>query len=265
MKSIIKQKLKILVEGRKATHTPTNHRGPNVKKVTTQATYNRTLADISNAMETYLKNPEGYGGVYYGDGTYQMDLYPNGQLIGRPTAMGGKREPGTYNDPNPFKRSFFLKSCTDIQHDDQPDKSCSPVGKSPMEDAKIKVLVFFKDDILEFLKSNMEGEDMYTADDKGAEISKEKMTDKQATHKVKKDIETKLGRRLKDSEWEEFQATGKEPEHKSSGVTMDSNEAELRSQLRDVTAQKIKARQARDKEAVRRLTSLEKQLKAKLG
>jgi hypothetical protein len=173
MKGYIKNKLKTILEGRLATHTPINSRGNNVGKVTTQSDYNRVLVRVVNAMTMFKNNPEGYGSVYYGDGVYQVDLFPNGELVGKQTSGGTNREPGTFNDPNYNKRSFFVKSCTNIQHKDQSDKTCSPVGASPMSDAVVKVLVFFKDDILEFLKKNMSGENPYTADNKGAEISKE--------------------------------------------------------------------------------------------
>ncbi len=178
MKTLIKEHLRLFSEGRLATHTPSNPKGANVGKDTSEATLNRALARISSAMNTYKNNIDGYGSVYDGDGVYQVDLYPNGELVGRATAGGAKREPGTFNDPNYNKRSFFVKACTNVQHPDQPERSCIPVGASPMEDAVTKVLVFFKDDVLEFLRKNMEGEDDYTADDKGAEIQKQKMDPK---------------------------------------------------------------------------------------
>ncbi len=174
MKDFIKNKLRVLLEGRLATHTPSNPRGENVKVKTTEDTIENIKNEIIFATEEYKNNIEGYGGVYDGDGTYQMDLYPNGYFRGKLTSIGDKREPGTFNDPNPYKRSFFVKSCTNIQHPDQPEKSCKPVNKSPMEDAKIKVLVFFKDEILEFLRKNMEGEDEYTVDKKATELSAQK-------------------------------------------------------------------------------------------
>ena len=171
MKKYIKNILKPILEGRLATHTPSNPKGQNVGKETTQATLNRVMARIVHAMTSFRDNAEAYGSVYYGDGLYQVDLFPNGELVGKPTSLGAQREPGTFNDPNYNKRSFFVKACTNIQHPDQQERSCSTVGKSPMEDAVVKVLVFFKDDVLEFLRKNMSGENDYTADGKGAEIS----------------------------------------------------------------------------------------------
>lgn len=180
MKSFIKNKLRTLLEGRLATHTPSNPIGGNVGKKTTQDTINRVLRDMVRAAEVYSENSEAFGGVYDGDGLYQIDLFPNGQLIGKQTAIGSKREPGTFNDPNYNKRSFFVRACTNIQHPDQPEKTCRPVGASPMDDVKIKTLVFFKDEILEFLRKNMEGEDEYTSDEKGVDIQKQKMEPKWA-------------------------------------------------------------------------------------
>ena len=51
-------------------------------------------------------------------------------------------------------------------------------------------------------------------DGKAADISKDAMGDKEARKKVKKDLEMKLGRRLRDSEWAEFEKTGVEPVNK---------------------------------------------------
>ncbi len=77
---------------------------------------------------------------------------------------------------------------------------------SPAEDAANKAMIIFEDDILLFY-----GEDRYV-DDLAPKISAEKMTDKEALKKQRKDLEIELGRRLKPSEWEEFKVTGQKPE-----------------------------------------------------
>ena len=245
MKTLIKEHLRIFSEGRLATHTPSNPRGANVGKDTDEATLNRVLARISSAVTNYKDNIYDYGGVYDGDGVYQVDLYPNGELVGRMTAGGAKREPGTFNDPNYNKRSFFVKACTNIQHSDQPERSCSPVGVSPMDDAVVKVLVFFKDDIIEFLRKNMEGEDDYTADEKGSEIQKQKMDSKWA---YKLDREEKR----------------KERAANKPGISIGDDKAEIVNQLQDIVREKVEARKNRDKDRVRALTRIEKQLREKL-
>jgi predicted nucleotidyltransferase len=83
------------------------------------------------------------------------------------------------------------------------------LGKSPADDAANKALYIFGNEILEKF-----GDNIGYNDGKSAEISKEKMTDKQALHKQKKDLEFKLGRRISDSEWENFKDTGMEPKSK---------------------------------------------------
>lgn len=83
------------------------------------------------------------------------------------------------------------------------------LGKSPADDAANKALFIFGKDILEKF-----GENTGYNDGKSTEISKEKMSDKQALHKQKKDLEFKLGRRISDSEWETFKVTGVEPKSK---------------------------------------------------
>jgi hypothetical protein len=155
-----------LTEGRLSTHTPSNPSGGKITAKSSDAVITKAKERIFNAMKLVASNPN-YGDLYHGDGLYQIDLYPNGNFMGKMTSILDKREAGTYNDSGyGQKRTFFVKSCTNIQHPDQPEKTCKPVGKSPMEDAVIKVLAFFGNDILEFLSNNIEGEDVYTTDSK---------------------------------------------------------------------------------------------------
>lgn len=244
MKNLILETLRSFAEGRLGTHTPTNYKGSNVRNYTKQADLERAMNNIAKATQEFRANYESYGDVYDGDGLYQLDLYPNGELVGKPTHSGRKQEVG-YTRPNAQKMSFFVKAYTQIQHDDQPERGGKGVGKSPMNDAKVKVLANYGPDIIEFLKSNMEGEDDYTADDKAAEISKEKTADK----------------------WKyKFDKYEKEKERQAnkSSISMDDEEKELRSQLMDITRAKVEARKNRNKELVRKLARLEKQLKDKL-
>lgn len=227
MKDFIKNKLRVLLEGRLAVHTPSNPRGENVKSKTTEATIENIKNKIIFATKEYKKNIEGYGSVYYGDGVYQMNLYPNGFLIGKLTSIGDKREPGTFNDPNSSVRSFFVKSCTNIEHKDQPEKTCKPVNKSPMDDAEIKTLVFFKDDILEFLRNQIKGEDKYTADKKAPEISAQKTGEEglKSFSKYQKD---------------------KEIEKMKSDISISDEEAKLTELKLELTKEKVLAARAGD-------------------
>jgi hypothetical protein len=157
---------KRLLEGRLGTHSPSNINGGNIEAKTTPAVIEKVQGMIRNAMQVVQAN-QNYGDVYHGDGVYQIDLYPNGYLKGKLTGVLNKREPGTFNDYGyGKKRSFYVKACTNIQHPDQPQKTCKPVGQSPMQDAVIKVLAYFGQDIMDFLNLNMGGEDAYTVDKK---------------------------------------------------------------------------------------------------
>ena len=51
------------------------------------------------------------------------------------------------------------------------------------------------------------------------------MTDKQALHKQKKDLEMKIGRRLSDTEWQTYLETGVEPQKKQSSISIDPDKA----------------------------------------
>jgi hypothetical protein len=148
-----------------------------------------------------------------GDGFYQVELNYKGEIktkhIKASADMeqrGGAFRPsdvGTCKDYQNIARYCFVKA----------GKNGTSVGASPAEDAANKVLIIFRNELIDFL-----GGSSYD-DGKGAEISREKMSDKQASHKQKKDLETKIGRRLSDSEWMAFLETGQEPKPKSSITT----------------------------------------------
>ena len=71
--------------------------------------------------------------------------------------------------------------------------------------------------------------DFYKSGDYGDENTPQyadsKMDDKIKQRKLKKDLETKLRRRVTDAEWQEYLATGQEPKPKS-GLTMSPQEKE---------------------------------------
>ena len=67
------------------------------------------------------------------------------------------------------------------------------------------------------------------------------MSDKQAAHKTKKDLETKLGRRISDSEWSEYLNKGIQPKSKS-GISMDPEKAAEIEKRQEMLRAKINAR-----------------------
>lgn len=143
-----------------------------------------------------------------GDGFYQVEFRHDGQIKTKHisasadmTQRNGAFQPtdvGTCKTFQNIARYCFVKA----------GKNGSSVGASPAEDAANKALIIFKQEILDFYDST--GYD----DGKSADISKEKMTDKQAKHKEKKDLETQIGRRISDSEWLAYQQSGATPKTK---------------------------------------------------
>ena len=80
----------------------------------------------------------------------------------------------------------------------------------------------------------------------GPRIPTEKMTDKQALHKQKKDLEMKIGRRISDTEWQNFLDTGVEPKKKSNTISIDPDKlADMERRQAELQAkyEKIKQRQ----------------------
>lgn len=53
MRSFIQNKLRVLLEGRLASHTPINPRTPNDNYETRLSDLNRAIADIANAKQIY--------------------------------------------------------------------------------------------------------------------------------------------------------------------------------------------------------------------
>ena len=175
-----------------------------------------------------------------GDGFYQVEFRHDGKIQTKHVRASGDMEQragafrptdvGTCKNFQNIAKYCFVKA----------GKNGAAVGASPADDAANKALIIFKDEILDFYK------DGSYVDDKAAQISKEKMTDKQALHKQKKDLETEIGRRLSDSEWQRFLETGEKPKKKSSSISLDpekmadfeKRQAELRAKY-----QKLKQRQ----------------------
>jgi len=169
-----------------------------------------------------------------GDGFYQVEFRHDGQIKTKHVRASSDMEQrngafqpsdvGTCKTFQNIARFCFVKA----------GKNGESVGASPAEDAANKALIIFKNEILDFLSS---GQD----DGKGAEISKEKMNDKQAKHKVKKDLETDLGRRVSDSEWIHYLQTGQKPNTKS-GIQMDPEEIQqIEKRQKDAIARREKA------------------------
>lgn len=124
-----------------------------------------------------------------------------------------------------------------------------PKPGSPASDAAIKTYLIYGDVILDFVKSNMKDKVGYV-DGKGAEVSAQAMADNPALQKkkIKKDLEMELGRRVTDSELEDFMVTGQKPQPKQRTITMDPDKAaEFEKRQADALARREKMMQRRNK------------------
>ncbi len=124
-----------------------------------------------------------------------------------------------------------------------------PKPGSPASDASIKTYLIYGDVILDFVKSNMKDKVGYV-DGKGAEVSAQAMANNPSLQKkkIKKDLEMELGRRVTDSELEDFMATGQKPQPKQRTITLDPNKAaEFEKRQADALARREKMMQRRNK------------------
>jgi len=221
MKHFIQNKLRILLEGRLATHSSANPSGPIDNSDTTQSQLFNAVNKINQAKTLFnslsREEQQMLGDVYTGDGLYEIQLSKNGDLRGKENRIINKAQLGTYNDPNPNKRYFYVAANRGISHPEYDDETRVgyTIGSSPMSDALLKVRIFMGDDIISFLKDNMG-----YLDDKGEEIRASKMSpDELAKLAGKEDLYTKKSK----SEKGYF-----------------GDEQEIRNKLNDLTAQRRK-------------------------
>lgn len=121
-----------------------------------------------------------------------------------------------------------------------------PKPGSPASDAAIKTWLVYGDIIVDFVERNMKNRIGYK-DGKAADISKEKMAadPKLQRHKQKKDLEMELGRRVTDSEFENFLSSGQKPMNKKQSFSIDPATAADDEKRRQATADKIARIKAR--------------------
>ena len=118
-----------------------------------------------------------------------------------------------------------------------------PKPGSPASDAAIKTYLIYGDVILDFVKSNMKDKVGYV-DGTAADYSAKVMANNPTLQKkkIKKDLEMELGRRVTDSELENFMATGQKPQANQRAITMDPDKAaEFEKRQADAIARRDKA------------------------
>lgn len=169
MKKLIQHKLRILLEGRLASHTPSNPSGRHDDKTATESDLERVMNKIVNYNNKYGDDPY-FQDVTEGDGIYFVTIHTNGELTIKTPNTPHKiddSELGIMKNSNSGNRYVLIKAYRGIPH---PEFNQTTYGKvktsSPAEDAKIKTYLVFAKEILEYIKQNMEGESSYTSDDK---------------------------------------------------------------------------------------------------
>jgi hypothetical protein len=178
-------------------------------------------SDIANQYANQTGDYQYFNLPDSGEGFYQVEIKYDGSIRTKHikaspnmNQLGQAFHPtdvGTCKDFQNIARYCFVKAGKPIN-----DKFS--FGASPAEDAANKTLIIFKDEILAFLS------DSKLDTEKANQISKDKMTPELSKHKVKKDLETELGFKLTDSQWNNYLETGQKPKPKP---TLSANQDEL--------------------------------------
>ena len=246
MKKLILEHLRKFNEGKLARHTTSN---PGFDGKIFYYTPADIKAEIALANKLYRENDGELGSTDDGDGLYEFVLYPveGGKFAfgGKQSSIGNRREPGTTNPSQGGKTLYlYMKANRGIVHPEYEGEAGTekPKSHSPMSQAKIKVLFFLGKEIMDFIDGSV-GYD----DGMGSELQKQKMDMSRWGYK--------LDREKKEKEL----AANK-------GVTsMGAEKAELQNQIQDVVVAKVEARKNRDKDLVKKLSKIEKQLRAKMS
>lgn len=168
MKNFIQHRLRQIIEGRLASHTPSNPVGSDKKNISDN--------DLIKTMHkiVYYNNQYGqdayFQNTHEGDGIYLATIHTNGQVTIKTPNTKRKLNDGDigsmWNGPY-GNRHVLIKAYRGIEHPSINEPRTGQVRtKSPAEDVAIKTYLSFGKEILEFVKQNMENEDAYTSDDK---------------------------------------------------------------------------------------------------
>lgn len=245
MKSFIKHRLRVLLEGSKALHTPSN---PIVNKEfkgkITPAKIEAIRNKIIQARKDFDSDPERYGGPEQGEGVYVFKLTDTGHFKGGETGAGYQNKVGDYEDTkNGRVRMFFIKANRGMPHPeyDEETKNWKTVKVSPAADAATKVMYYMGSAMINFLEDKAGYED-----NKGAEIQKDKMSPEAiAKLKQKKDLYDRKA---------------------SKSITgPDGYEAEVSGKLNDLTTKRIELQRGGYREEAKKVRGIEKQYKDEMN
>lgn len=166
MKDFIKHKLRLVLEGKKGVHTPSNPVGQD-PKTATDADLSRITAKIVNLNNQYGQD-EYFNNTHEGDGIYMATIHTNGEVtIKTPNTKRKLNDSdiGLLWTGTRGNKHVFVRAYRGIEHPELDDPRTGEVKtSSPAQDAAIKTYLIFAKDILEFVKQNIAGEDDYTSD-----------------------------------------------------------------------------------------------------
>jgi hypothetical protein len=205
---------------------------------------------ISKAAKMSVKYRKEFDDNYFslpteGLGFYQLEIKHDGRLLVKQIKASGDmdQQQGPMTDVGTCKTFQNISRYCMVKAGKprSPQFPNGAYGKSPADDAANKALLIFRQEILDFLQTGD-----YTSDEKGAELSAQNMTDKTARLKNKVDVQTKLGRRLTHSEWDNYVETGELPQVQKPILSLDAQkaaDAEKRRADAEARIAKAKARQ----------------------
>jgi len=274
MKSFIKDKLRLVLEGRLGRHTSSNsssapdgnkNKTPGLKGTEEDFRYEMTVMDnlYRNNQDAFLPKD--------GEGMYQFKMTNLGKgnfnLVGTGNRIGTKAVAGMDNDSQGGgARYFSVPANNDIQPEDyikyKKIKNANKDGAegkeyfiTPMDMAYAKLMSTMSDRVKAFMDTS--GYD----DGKGHNIGAEKMTDFEARKKDKKDIENKLGKPMNSFEWERYKESGQLPDKVDKKISISSDAATLTAEKQRLLALWKDDRRNQDlRKQIKQIEKLEKQI-----
>lgn len=167
MKNFIGYRLKQLLEGRLASHSPSNPVGKD-PKLSSDNDIARTTHKIISLNNKYGDDPY-FQNAHEGDGIYMATIHTNGSVsIKTPNTKNriSDSDIGMLSTGTGGNKHVFIKAYRGIEHPEFKDRKGNVRTSSPANDAAIKTYLLFGKDILDFVKQNQPGENQYTSDEK---------------------------------------------------------------------------------------------------
>lgn len=186
MKDFIKHKVRLVLEAKYTSDSPSNPTGIDKHKASNKD-LERTLHKIVTYNNEYGQD-EYFQNTHEGDGIYLATVHTNGNVgIKTPNNTGriqnsniGLMTTGQRGNLHVYIKAYRGVEHTNYQNPDaniNSEKTGVVRTKSPANDAAIKVYINFGKEILEYVKQNMDGESAYTSDVEDKNF-KEKTPDK---------------------------------------------------------------------------------------